>query len=232
MIPLVFLPAMPCDGRMYQAQMTALSDLVTPQVMILAEDSVAKSAKRVLNSLDGKFVLAGTAYGGCLALEIAVRAPTRIAGLWLMNCSPGPHPDHASVRRTSARIRRGEHQAVLQEFADTAIPDSDPISRATFVQMGLDVGADIFARQSDAALTRQGRWLDLPSLNIPTLLVWGAADKFVPTDTAARMARALPDVQVEILDGCGHFPTLERPIETAKIARHWLQSRFCMNGQQ
>ena len=44
---------MPCDERMYQFQMTALSDLVKPQVMILAEDSFAESAKRMLNSIDG-----------------------------------------------------------------------------------------------------------------------------------------------------------------------------------
>ena len=226
MLPLVLLPAMPCDERLYRAQLEGLSDIVDPEVKILAQESFAASAELLLSQVKGRFIVAGTAYGGCLAMEVLARAPDRVAGLWLMNCNPGMHPDPAGVRAISARIRNGEHAAVTQEFAERAIPLADTLSRAMFVQMARDCGAALFARQSDATLTRRDHWGTLALMEVPTLLIWGAADTFVPIEVGLRIAGILPDARYEVLPGCGHFPSMERPEATTAIAREWLLDRF------
>lgn len=213
---------MPCDGRMYAKQIQGLADLVIPTVRILAHATFADSAKSLLASVDGPFILAGTAYGGCLAMELLARAPERIRGLWLMNCQPGVHPCPEFVRATSRRIRTGEHEQVIAEFAENAIPAADVESRATFVQMARDSGADVFARQSDATLTRSDRWSTLAASTVPTLLIWGEADRFVPVDIGLRMSGLMPHARFQSLEGCGHFPTLERPSLCVEIARRWL----------
>ncbi|MCU9953507.1 alpha/beta hydrolase [Burkholderia sp. BKH01] len=225
LLPLVFLPAMPCDGRMYADQLEGLADLVIPTVRVLAHATFADSAESLLDSIDGAFILAGTAYGGCLAIEVLARAPERIRGLWLMNCQPGvpPHPD--VVRTTSRRIRAGEHERVIAEFAENAIPSEDVESRAAFVQMARDAGADLFARQSDATLTRSDRWSTLAMSTIPTLLIWGNADRFVPVDIGFRIAGSMPHARFVSLQGCGHFPTLERPSVCTEISRRWLMEQ-------
>jgi pimeloyl-ACP methyl ester carboxylesterase len=97
---------MPCDGRMYADQVEGLKDLVSTSVQVLAYTTFAESAESLLASTDGAFILAGTAYGRCLAMEVLTRAPDRVRGLWLMNCQPGVHPNPDSVRTTSRRIRR------------------------------------------------------------------------------------------------------------------------------
>lgn len=221
-IPLVFLPAMPCDGRMYADQLEGLSDLVVPSVRMLARPSFAESAETLLASIDGPFIIAGTAYGGCIAMEVVACAPERVRGLWLMNCQPGLHPYPDRVRDTSRRIRAGEHEQVIAEFAENAIPPGDFRSRVAFVQMARDTGADMFARQSDATLTRSDRWSTLAASAIPTLLIWGEADRFVPVDVGRRIAKLMPHARFESLKGCGHFPTLERPSLCTDIARRWL----------
>ncbi|EEA01246.1 alpha/beta hydrolase fold [Burkholderia sp. H160] len=221
-LPLIFLPAMPCDGRMYANQVEGLKDIVSPSVRVLAHATFADSADSLLASTDGDFILAGTAYGGCLAMEVLARAPDRVRGLWLMNCQPGAHPDPGAVRVTSHRIRSGEHERVVAEFAENAIPAHDVVSRAAFVQMARDTGADVFARQSDATLTRSDHWATLASSTIPTLLVWGTADRFVPVDIGRRIAALMPHARFESFEECGHFPTLERPSRCTKIAREWL----------
>jgi pimeloyl-ACP methyl ester carboxylesterase len=221
-LPFVFLPAMPCDGRMYAHQLEGLSDLVTPSVRILAHATFAESAENLLASIDGKFIISGTAYGGCLAMEVLARAPDRVLGIWLMNCQPGVHPLPDVVRTTSRRIRTGEHERVVQEFAEHAIPADDVDSRAAFVQMARDAGADVFARQSDATLTRSDRWSTLAESKIPALLVWGEADRFVPIDVGRRIATLMPHAHFVSLGGCGHFPTLERPSVCTELARRWL----------
>ncbi|KAG8150668.1 alpha/beta fold hydrolase [Burkholderia catarinensis] len=222
LLPLVFLPAMPCDGRMYADQIEALEGLALPTVRILAHTTFAESAERLLASTRGAFILVGTAYGGCLAMEVLARAPDRVRGLWLMNCQPGAHPNPDAVRATSHRIRTGEHERVIEEFAEHAIPAHDGTSRAAFMQMARDAGADLFARQSDATLTRSDHWSTLTSSKVPTLLIWGAADRFVPVDVGRRIAGLMPHARFEAIDGCGHFPTLERPSLCTAIAREWL----------
>ncbi|CAB3759168.1 alpha/beta hydrolase [Burkholderia paludis] len=221
-LPLVFLPAMPCDGRMYADQLEGLSDLVAPSVRILACPTLAESAERLLASIDGPFIIAGTAYGGSVAMEVFARAPERVRGLWLMNCQPGVHPYPDVARATSRRIRTGEHEQVLAEFAENAIPPDDVGSRAAFVQMARDAGAEMFARQSDATSTRSDHWSTLATSTTPTLLIWGAADRFVPAEVGRRVARLMPHARFELLEGCGHFPTLERPARCTDIARRWL----------
>ncbi|WP_420211947.1 alpha/beta fold hydrolase [Burkholderia aenigmatica] len=223
LLPLIFLPAMPCDGRLYADQIDALKDLASPTVKILAHATFAESAEQLLASTSGAFILAGTAYGGCLAMEVLARAPDRVRGLWLMNCQPGAHPDPDAVRATSRRIRAGEHERVIAEFAEQAIPAHDGGSRAAFVQMARDAGAEQFARQSDATLTRSDHWSTLASSQVPALLIWGAADRFVPVDVGQRIASLMPHARFEAIDGCGHFPTLERPSQCTAIAREWLR---------
>ncbi|ABB10627.1 alpha/beta fold hydrolase [Burkholderia lata] len=223
LLPLIFLPAMPCDGRMYADQVEALKDLASPTVKVLAHATFTESAEQLLASTSGAFILVGTAYGGCLAMEVLARAPDRVRGLWLMSCQPGVHPDPDAARATSRRIRAGEHERVIEEFAEQAIPAHDGTSRAAFVQMARDAGADVFARQSDATLTRVDHWSTLASSRVPTLLVWGAADRFVPVDVGRRIAGVMPHARFEAIDGCGHFPTLERPSLCTAMAREWLR---------
>lgn len=213
---------MPCDGRMYAEQIEGLANLVEPAVRVLAHATFAESAESLLTSIDGTFILAGTAYGGCLAMEVLAHAHERIRGLWLMNCQPGVHPYPDVVRATSRRIRKGEHEQVIAELAENAIPADDVDSRATFVKMARDTGVDVFARQSDATLTRSDRWSTLATSTIPTLLIWGKADRFVPVDVGLRIAGLMPHARFESLEGCGHFPTLERPSLCTAIARSWL----------
>ncbi|MFL9959217.1 alpha/beta hydrolase [Paraburkholderia nemoris] len=221
-LPIIFLPAMPCDGRMYADQVEGLKDLASPSVQVLAHATFAESADRLLNSTTGTFILAGTAYGGCLAMEVLARAPDRVRGLWLMNCQPGVHPNPCAARKIGVRIRRGEHENVIDEFADNAIPADDIASREAFVQMARDSGAALFARQSDATLGRSDHWSTLSASKVPTLLIWGEADHLVPLDVGARIARVIPHARFEPLRGSGHFPTLERPALCTKIARDWM----------
>ncbi|WP_244122663.1 alpha/beta fold hydrolase [Burkholderia metallica] len=71
--------------------------------------------------------------------------------------------------------------------------------------MARDTGADMFARQSDATLTRSDRWSTLAASAIPTLLIWGEADRFVPIDVGRRIAKLMPHAPFEMLEDAGTF---------------------------
>jgi pimeloyl-ACP methyl ester carboxylesterase len=60
------------------------------------------------------------------------------------------------------------------------------------------------------ALAAAGR--ELGDLKAPLLVVWGAADRYLAPDCAQRLAAAAGGTtEVQIVDGAGHWPWLDRP---------------------
>jgi len=51
----------------------------------------------------------------------------------------------------------------------------------------------------------------LPEIAVPTLVVWGAADRVVPPSHGAAYAAAVPGARLEVIDDAGHLPQLETP---------------------
>jgi pimeloyl-ACP methyl ester carboxylesterase len=190
--------------------------------MALEEASLAASAEAVLASAPPRFFLAGTAYGGCLALEVAVTAPERIAGLWLMNCSPGPHPDPEEAAQLHSRVRVGAFREIMEEWAEIIVDPRATAARDRFLKMALAAGPERFLRQHDAAALRRDHWAQLGGIESPTLLLWGEEDRFVPATVGRRMAAAMPAARYIGLPGCRHLPPLEKPALTNQAARSWL----------
>src|SRR5438552_13503799 len=127
---MVFLPAMLCSDELYRPQVEALRDVIGPMVLTVAETTMAASATAILAQAPPSFLLVGTSYGGNLALEVFSRAPSRVLGLWLMGCSPGPHNDPAAGRLRNDRVQRGEFDAVVEELATTIVYEPGPYAIA------------------------------------------------------------------------------------------------------
>ncbi|WP_216207131.1 alpha/beta fold hydrolase [Amycolatopsis aidingensis] len=65
---------------------------------------------------------------------------------------------------------------------------------------------------------RRTPFLDLDSLDVPLLLVGGEDDEFGAHAEGVRaLGRRVPHAWLEILEGCGHFPMVERAREVATL---------------
>jgi 2-hydroxy-6-oxonona-2,4-dienedioate hydrolase len=51
----------------------------------------------------------------------------------------------------------------------------------------------------------------LPSLKIPTLVVWGARDRVFPQSQAREAVTHLPEGSLSLIPECGHMPHVECP---------------------
>jgi pimeloyl-ACP methyl ester carboxylesterase len=70
------------------------------------------------------------------------------------------------------------------------------------------------------ALARRDGWsLDAGRVECPVRIVWGTEDRLLPWPSAAtRYERDwLPNAEWVVLDGVGHCPQLDVPIETAEL---------------
>jgi len=59
----------------------------------------------------------------------------------------------------------------------------------------------------------------LPTIAVPTLLLWGERDARSPLSVAHTFARAIPQAQLAIIPDAGHMSNLERPDESNAAVR-------------
>jgi pimeloyl-ACP methyl ester carboxylesterase len=57
---------------------------------------------------------------------------------------------------------------------------------------------------------------------VPTLIVWGADDTIIPVSHAHAAHKAIEGSRLEIIDGAGHFPHVEKPDLFVEILRDFL----------
>ncbi|HEX9022881.1 MAG TPA: alpha/beta hydrolase [Geobacteraceae bacterium] len=74
------------------------------------------------------------------------------------------------------------------------------------------------------------RYADLaPSfhgITVPTLIIWGGEDRFIPAENGGRLQRDIPGSRLVVIGACGHNPHEERPGETfAAMAEFLAMSR-------
>jgi pimeloyl-ACP methyl ester carboxylesterase len=60
------------------------------------------------------------------------------------------------------------------------------------------------------------RIADIEALNIPVLLIWGAHDRFQPVEYGHRLAKALQNAKIEIVETAGHFLPEDEPARLGK----------------
>jgi pimeloyl-ACP methyl ester carboxylesterase len=62
----------------------------------------------------------------------------------------------------------------------------------------------------------------LSSINVPTRIVWGEQDTWIPADRANRLAQDIPGSTVRLVPDAGHLIQFDQPVRLAMELRHWL----------
>ena len=64
----------------------------------------------------------------------------------------------------------------------------------------------------------------LNGFTVPTLIIWGKKDRVLHFSGANILGSIMPKAQVEVIEGIGHLPMIERPKEMAEIYLHFLNT--------
>jgi pimeloyl-ACP methyl ester carboxylesterase len=64
----------------------------------------------------------------------------------------------------------------------------------------------------------------LPSIRVPTLCIAGGVDKSSPPPIVQAIAAAIPGARYALIAGAPHMLFIERPEETTRLIREFLQS--------
>ncbi len=230
MTPLVLLPGMMCDARLFSPQVATLSAarsifLAMPDTQI----SIGAMAAEVIAHAPPQFALAGLSMGGIVAMEILRQAPGRVARLALMDTNPLAESDEIRARRLPQieAVRAGRLVEVMRDEMKPNYLAGGP--RRTEIlnlcmEMAVDLGPEVFVRQSQALMERPDQTETLRAARQPALVLCGRQDALCPVSRHEFMADLIPGAKLEIIENAGHLPTLEQPEKTNEVLRRWLEA--------
>ncbi|WP_293575760.1 alpha/beta hydrolase [Phaeobacter sp.] len=230
MTPVLMLPGMMCDARLFAPQIAILSQSVPVSIAPIGHsDTVTSLAETILAQAPPRFAVAGLSMGGILAMELMRQAPERIAGAALMDTNPLAETPEAQGRRAPqiAAVRAGRLAEVMRTEMKPNYLAPGPETGAILdlcMEMALDLGADVFINQSLALRDRPDQTETLRQFTAPTLVLCGQQDTLCPLSRHELMHDLLPNSELAVIDGAGHLPTLEKPTQTTAALLRWLET--------
>ena len=226
--PLVLLPGMMCDARLFGPQVAAFSReravMVAP---LTGAETVEALAEAVLAAAPRRFALAGLSMGGIVAMEVARRAPGRVERIALMDTNPladgGPVAAARAAQIEAARSGR-LREVMRDEMKPRYLapgPGQGPVLDLV-LDMAMALGPEVFVAQSRALMARPDQTEALRAMRMPALVLCGRHDALCPPSRHEAMAEAIPGARLEIVEDAGHLPTLEVPEAATGALRRWL----------
>lgn len=223
-LPLLLVPGLICDSRVYAAQCAAF-----PMARALPGWGVVHSlgamAERLLADAPPRFSLLGHSMGARVAIEVARRAPDRVARLALVSTGTHPVAPGEAAKRHALRDK-GRAEGMEALVADWLPPMIAPDNRAALMgplgAMCVEQGLAAYEAQIEALLNRPSLEDLLPRLGMPVLSCTGELDGWSPPAQAQAIAQAIPGAKLEIVPEAGHFLPAERPQALNTIIARWL----------
>ncbi len=182
-----------------------------------------------------RFHLAGNSMGGAVALQVASDNPEKVQSLNLIDAAGAPRREIRTLDSLQKSTRGGS--AWIFSLASNPI-FSKILLKCTpkflFAMNMKEVYGDK-TKVSDGVVTRyyelmrrdgnrqatidrltsaKSNSINFEKITMPTLIIWGAKDTWIPVSQAKILEKAIPGSSLEIFEEAGHVPMEEIPTET------------------
>jgi pimeloyl-ACP methyl ester carboxylesterase len=177
-------------------------------------------------------ILAGVGLGGGVAQVLATRLlAERVRGLALIDSEAYQYafnanwpltdmekqqdpelPMHTPVDQFEAALRQTVPQASAKGLSGAAL---DALVKPWLS----DLGKELFYQQIRKLVPYYLNAVadDLTHLTCPTLIIWGEKDTIFPQQWGVRLARNIPNAQLQVIPGAGHLILNDAPDQVAKL---------------
>jgi pimeloyl-ACP methyl ester carboxylesterase len=242
---LVLLHGFLCDSRVWGPQLHDLSK----GFQIVAWDAAGAGASddppetftitdwaedlaRLLDALALEEAhIVGLSWGGLVAQAFFGRYPSRVRSLVLSDTYAGwkgSLPADAVEKRLTRCLSESElapaelvARWVPTEFFTEVVSDVVTSAMAAIVSDFHPRGFRLMAR----SLAENDTTSLLPTIRVPTLLLWGEGDQRSPIELAERFRDAIPNAELQIIPGAGHVSNMEQPDAFSTHVRRFLMAR-------
>lgn len=158
-------------------------------------------------------VFGGTGMGGALSVEMALDYPHLVQGIIVAgsNSGPGERKGAARPRGTHGPSLEGTRNYLLDNFHDHRLITDQIIRKRFEYRLWASDGYVIQRHLADHRPPYNAE--ELSRIAVPAMFIWCREDKVTPLSWGEDFARSLPKGQLAVIEGCGHFPNMERPAQ-------------------
>jgi pimeloyl-ACP methyl ester carboxylesterase len=143
-----------------------------------------------------KAVVVGWSDGACIALILAMQAPSSIAGVFFFGCNMDPSGVN-QITELSPILGR----CISRHAKDYARLSTTPDQFKEFTEA---VGLMMRTQPNYSAD-------DLAEIRVPVVIVQSEHDEFIKREHAEYLAQTIPGADLVLLNGVSHFAPLQRP---------------------
>lgn len=179
-----------------------------------------------------KFHIGGNSLGGLVSWLYASYHPEKVEKLILIDPSGFPFDSTPMVIQLAKTpvlnlfIRHFTPKSFIEKNLKEVYYDDDLITQQT-IDRYYDLTLFEGNRQAfidRAYIEREDYTARLGDIDLPTLVLWGENDAWIPVTDASRFNAALPQSKVVILPNTGHVPMEERPEESLNVVLQFLSN--------
>ncbi|MDZ7687626.1 MAG: alpha/beta hydrolase [Halobacteriales archaeon] len=179
------------------------------------------------------FVLGGNSMGGEVSWRYALNNPDRLEKLLLVDAAGySTQGEGESIFITLARYpvldRIPRH--ITPRSAITGLVESAYADDSLVTDELVERYYDLLRREGnrEAIVQRmqslpESREDEVPEIEIPTLVMWGEQDTWIPLEHGERFADEIPDAELVTYEGVGHVPMEEVPDMTVPDVAEFLE---------
>jgi pimeloyl-ACP methyl ester carboxylesterase len=226
------IPALSADRRVIAPDQLGFGETATGEARTYGREAWTEHAFGVMDTLGIEtFDIIGNSMGGAIALSIAAARPPavrRIVLMGSMGVAMALPPGLSSVWGYTPGVE--QMRATIGLFAHNRALITDQL-----VEMRYQASLDPPVRDSWSAMFPEPRqrWVDdlalsgaeLASISAPVLLVHGRDDRVVPwRESSAQLVDLLPNSQMHIISGCGHWTMIEKTAEFLSVVQPFISA--------
>ena len=144
MTPLVLLPGMMCDERLFAPQISELSKQREVHfAQISGHETISELAADVLNNAPPVFALAGLSMGGIVAMEVLSQASDRVERIALLDTNPLAELSHVAKGR-GPQIDAVKNGHLKEKIRDEMKPNYlfDGVKKTEILKLCMDMALE------------------------------------------------------------------------------------------
>jgi pimeloyl-ACP methyl ester carboxylesterase len=219
------VPALARHRRVIALDLPGCGDSDRPPAEVVEDYGLEWLAQAVLHSLGAldvpDFDVYGHDFGGAVAMVLAAEHPERVRRVVLADplalsvSLPFSGPLGVVPALGLEVFRRTLRKADVKGFLEQGLSTPELLSFSELNVYWDRIGRRGGREATFAMLSQVANLVRLRDrfsrITAPTLVLWGDRDVLVPPEQGERLAELLPHASLELIEGCGHNPAIERP---------------------
>lgn len=166
-------------------------------------------------------VFCGHSMGGAISMMMALKYPERVAGLILVGTGARlkAAPLFMNILKKKLLFRLALKISLYTSLSRKGKQSVRSVVEAMLINSGPDVlYGDL------TACCNFDKMNEIDRITVPTLILCGREDQLAPLKYSQFLNKKIKRSALEIIEGVGHFPPLERPDEFAKKVTDWIHA--------